>query len=106
MSLNNVSGQQDQVQRYARTLSQQEASIASLRDQQQDLVKRKYGVQSQPYPRPSELGGSLNLGLFSYPAYQVFVLGVSVVVCAAVWVVLSRTRVGMIVLWVRRAAGR
>jgi branched-chain amino acid transport system permease protein len=63
----------------------------------QDLVKRKYGVQSQPYPRPSELGGSLNLGLFSYPAYQVFVLGVSVVVCAVVWVVLSRTRVGMIV---------
>lgn len=63
----------------------------------QDLVKREYGIQSQPYPRPAELGGSLNLGLFSYPAYQVFVLGVSVVTCAAVWVVLTRTRVGMIV---------
>jgi branched-chain amino acid transport system permease protein len=63
----------------------------------QDLVKRKYGVQSQPYPRPSALGGSINLGLFTYPAYQVFVLGVSVLVCGAVWVVLTRTRVGMIV---------
>ena len=63
----------------------------------QDLVKREYGIQSQPYPRPAELGGSLNLGLFSYPAYQVFVLGVSVVTCAAVWVVLTRTRAGMIV---------
>ncbi|GAA1854522.1 branched-chain amino acid ABC transporter permease [Actinomadura bangladeshensis] len=63
----------------------------------QDLVKRKYGVQSQPYPRPSALGGSVDLGLFSYPAYQVFVLVVSVLVCGGVWVVLTRTRVGMIV---------
>jgi branched-chain amino acid transport system permease protein len=63
----------------------------------QDLVKRQYGVQSQPYPRPSALRGSVDLGLFTYPAYQVFVLGVSVLVCGAVWVVLTRTRVGMIV---------
>ncbi|NEA21425.1 ABC transporter permease subunit [Actinomadura bangladeshensis] len=63
----------------------------------QDLVKRQYGVQSQPYPRPSALGGSVDLGLFTYPAYQVFVLVVSVLVCGAVWVVLTRTRVGMIV---------
>ncbi|WP_141583295.1 branched-chain amino acid ABC transporter permease [Actinomadura sp. WMMA1423] len=63
----------------------------------QDLVKRKYGVQSQPYPRPSALDGSIDLGLFTYPTYQVFVLAVSVLVCGAVWVVLTRTRVGMIV---------
>nr|WP_244984548.1 branched-chain amino acid ABC transporter permease [Actinomadura citrea] len=63
----------------------------------QDLVKRRYGVQSQPYPRPSALDGSIDLGLFTYPTYQVFVLAVSVLVCAAVWVVLTRTRVGMIV---------
>ena len=44
----------------------------------QDLVKREYGVQSQPYPRPAELSGSIDLGLFDYPAYQVFVLVVAV----------------------------
>ncbi|MEU8802736.1 branched-chain amino acid ABC transporter permease [Spirillospora sp. NPDC048819] len=63
----------------------------------QDLVKREYGVNSQPYPRPSALNGSLDLGLFTYPAYQVFVLAASAVVCVAVWLVLTRTRVGMIV---------
>jgi branched-chain amino acid transport system permease protein len=63
----------------------------------QDLVKREYGVQSQPYPRPSALSGSVDLGLFTYPAYRVFVLGVAVVACLAVWYVLSRTRAGMIV---------
>ncbi len=63
----------------------------------QDLVKREYGVQSQPYPRPSLLDGSVNLGLFSYPAYQVFVLAFSVAICLAVWFVLTRTRVGVVV---------
>jgi branched-chain amino acid transport system permease protein len=63
----------------------------------QDLVKREYGVQSQPYPRPSALSGTLDLGLFSYPAYRVFVLGVALAACLLVWYVLSRTRAGMIV---------
>jgi branched-chain amino acid transport system permease protein len=63
----------------------------------QDLVKREYGVQSQPYPRPSALSGSVDLGLFTYPAYRVFVLGVALVACLAVWYVLSRTRAGVIV---------
>jgi branched-chain amino acid transport system permease protein len=63
----------------------------------QDIMKRTYGVSSQPYPRPSALSGTVDLGLFTYPAYQVFVLVMSVLMCAAVWVVLTRTRVGMIV---------
>jgi branched-chain amino acid transport system permease protein len=63
----------------------------------QDLVKREYGVQSQPYPRPSALSGSVNLGLFDYPSYRVFVLGVAIVACLVVWYVLSRTRAGVIV---------
>jgi branched-chain amino acid transport system permease protein len=63
----------------------------------QDAVKREYGVQSQPYPRPAELSGSIDLGLFEYPAYQVFVLGASIVLCVAVWLVLTRTRVGVVV---------
>jgi branched-chain amino acid transport system permease protein len=63
----------------------------------QDLVKREYGVQSQPYPRPSALSGTLDLGLFSYPAYRVFVLGVALAACLLVWYVLSRTRAGVIV---------
>jgi branched-chain amino acid transport system permease protein len=63
----------------------------------QDLVKRKYGTNSQPYPRPRGLGGTIDLGLFDYPAYQVFVLAASAVVCVGVWLVFTRTRVGMIV---------
>jgi branched-chain amino acid transport system permease protein len=63
----------------------------------QDVVRLKYGVASQPYDRPELLDGSLSLGLFDYPKYQVFVLVFSIVVSALVWLVLTRTRVGMIV---------
>ena len=40
-SLNQVSGQQDQVQRYARQLATQESDLARLRDQLSDLKKQK-----------------------------------------------------------------
>lgn len=63
----------------------------------QDLIRMKYGVTSQPYARPSILDGSVDLGLFTYPKYQVFVFVFSIALSALVWVVLTRTRVGMIV---------
>jgi branched-chain amino acid transport system permease protein len=63
----------------------------------QDLVRRQYGVQSKPYQPPSALSGSVHLGLFDYPAYQVFVLAASVVGCLLAWLLLARTRVGVIV---------
>jgi branched-chain amino acid transport system permease protein len=63
----------------------------------QDLVRREYGVQSQPYYRPRLLDGSVDLGLFDYPTYQVFVLAFSVVFALTAWYVFSRTRIGMVV---------
>jgi branched-chain amino acid transport system permease protein len=63
----------------------------------QDLVRREYGAQSKPYQPPSPLAGSVHLGLFDYPAYQVFVLGSSVAGCLLAWLLLARTRVGMVV---------
>lgn len=63
----------------------------------QDLIRLRYGVASQPYRRPELLEGSVDLGLFDYPTYQVFVLAFSVVLSVVVWLVLTRTRVGMVV---------
>ncbi|NJC72590.1 branched-chain amino acid ABC transporter permease [Planosporangium thailandense] len=63
----------------------------------QDLVKREYGVTSRPYPPPAELNHPIDLGLFNYPGYQVFVLAASAAACAAVWYLLTRTRVGVVV---------
>jgi hypothetical protein len=45
-SLNRVSGQQDQVQKYARQLATQESELAGLRDQLSDLKKQKAAQES------------------------------------------------------------
>jgi branched-chain amino acid transport system permease protein len=63
----------------------------------QDLMRREYGITSQPYPQPAGLDEPVDLGLFEYPGYQVFVLAVAALTCAGVWLLLTRTRVGMVV---------
>ncbi|HCT76750.1 MAG TPA: branched-chain amino acid ABC transporter permease [Micromonosporaceae bacterium] len=63
----------------------------------QDLVKWKFGVQSSPYPTPAGLTGSQDLGVFDFPTYRVFVLGMAAAACVGVWLLLSRTRIGMVV---------
>lgn len=62
----------------------------------QDLLRMRYGSHSQPYEH-APFTGSFDLGLFEFPRYQVFTLGLSVAVCLAVWLLLTRTRIGTIV---------
>jgi hypothetical protein len=47
MSLNNVSGQQQQVQNYARQLDAQEQQLAALRDRQAELQKKKSALEAE-----------------------------------------------------------
>ena len=62
-----------------------------------DLVKRRYGVSGLPYERPEVLTGQLELGALRLPTYQLFVFGSSLLICLLVWLLMTRTRVGMIV---------
>ncbi|WP_168627955.1 branched-chain amino acid ABC transporter permease [Cryobacterium sp. BB307] len=62
-----------------------------------DLVKREYGVSGLPYEVPPGLEGLVTIGSVSIQKYQLFVFAFSVVICLAVWLLLTRTRVGMIV---------
>ena len=45
-SLNQVTGQQEQVQKYARTLALQESQLATLRDRQTELTQKKASLES------------------------------------------------------------
>lgn len=62
-----------------------------------DLVKRQYGVSGLPYTRPEILSGQFSVGDIRLPIFQVFVLVFSLLVCLAVWLLMTRTRIGMIV---------
>ena len=63
----------------------------------QDAMRLRFGLQGQPYATPAELAGSVAIGATSYPAYRLFVIAFSVVACVAVWFVIERTRLGMVV---------
>ncbi len=62
-----------------------------------DLVRMRFGVSGLPYEQPPGLSGSVHVGAVELPVYQVFVFVFSVVICLLVWLLLSKTRVGMVV---------
>jgi branched-chain amino acid transport system permease protein len=63
----------------------------------QDALRLRFGIQGQPYPMPAELAGAATLGPIVYPTYRLFIILFAVVLCVAVWYVVERTRVGMVI---------
>ena len=63
----------------------------------QDAMRLRFGLQGQPYAMPVELAGTVALGTVSYPVYRMFVVAFCLVASAAVWFVIERTRLGMVV---------
>jgi branched-chain amino acid transport system permease protein len=62
-----------------------------------EAVKLRYGVSGLPYEIPAGLGGQITVGSVNLSAYQLFAAVFSLVVCVAVGLLLTRTRIGMIV---------
>jgi len=62
----------------------------------QELIIILWGPVGFSVLPPTMLAGSVELGLFSYPRYHLFVMFVSVAVIFALWLLLERTRYGAI----------
>ncbi len=62
-----------------------------------EIVRLIFGGVSRRTETPSWGNGILNLGLLYYPRYQVEVLGIVVLALLALYLVLYRTRIGLIV---------
>jgi branched-chain amino acid transport system permease protein len=63
----------------------------------QDAMRLRFGIQGQPYAMPGELAGAVSLGAFTYPTYRLFIILFALAACLAVWYVVERTRVGMVI---------
>src|SRR3979490_793500 len=63
----------------------------------QDAMRLRFGVQGQPHAAPAELAGTVALGAVTYPTYRLFVVAFCLVASVAVWFVIERTRLGMVV---------
>ncbi len=60
----------------------------------EDLMKLFAGALGSPYATPAGLDGVTNLGFTVYPTYRLFVIGVCVVACAAVYLAVERSPLG------------
>ena len=52
------------------------------------------GSLGSPYTMPSALSGATNLGFTIFPTYKLFVIAISVIVCALVWWFVERSLLG------------
>lgn len=60
----------------------------------EDVMRLLAGPLGSPYNPPISLSGQTNLGFTDYPTYKLFVIVVSVAVCAVTWWIVERTPIG------------
>jgi branched-chain amino acid transport system permease protein len=60
----------------------------------QGVFRYYFGSSGQPYTIPPLLQGGTNLGFMVLPIYRAWVVGISLLVCLATWLVIERTRLG------------
>lgn len=58
------------------------------------LMRAQFGVSGQRFPVPEALTGATSLAFMMVPTYRLFVVGASLTVCLAVWVLIEKTRLG------------
>jgi len=65
----------------------------------EQFARRIWGDDAQRFPPlPSWLAGNLSFGGFDFPVYRdVFLVGTTIFILAAVWLVLNRTNLGIII---------
>jgi branched-chain amino acid transport system permease protein len=66
-----------------------------------EVVRMVWGAQPVLLNTPEELSGPVRIGGFLYPAYRLLIIAVGALVAALLYVLVTRTRLGM---WVRAGA--
>lgn len=60
-----------------------------------EVIRIIWGDEFRGLPAPGYLEGSVNLGI-TFPIYRLFVIGASIVVAVAIWLLLTRTSFGLL----------
>ena len=58
------------------------------------LIWGKIGLQFDP---PRALAGAVNLGFMNFPGYRLFVIAVTILVLLGLWLLLTRTNIGLVI---------
>jgi branched-chain amino acid transport system permease protein len=61
------------------------------------VVRARWGDFAKSFAPPESLGGSFSLGGYEFPKYRLFVLVVTALVVLAVWLLLNKTNLGLVI---------
>jgi branched-chain amino acid transport system permease protein len=62
-----------------------------------EAMRIAFGIEGLPTSTPPALRGAVNLGFGFFPKYRLFLIAVTALVVAALWLFLERTRYGLII---------
>jgi branched-chain amino acid transport system permease protein len=62
-----------------------------------ELVRMTAGTAGVPFGTPPELSGAVDLGLFFFPKYRLFLIAITAALLIALWIFLERTSYGLII---------
>jgi branched-chain amino acid transport system permease protein len=63
-----------------------------------EIIRIFWGTSDQPFQAPASLDMPIEiLGIFAFPAYRLFVILVTLVICIALWLFLEKTNLGLII---------
>ncbi|RQG99473.1 branched-chain amino acid ABC transporter permease [Natrarchaeobius oligotrophus] len=62
----------------------------------EEVVKIVWGVDTHRIPTPEVLSGQIVVGSVNFPRYRLFVIGISLLVAVAMYLVFTRTKFGII----------
>lgn len=63
-----------------------------------EAIRIFWGTSEQLFAAPESLNQTLNLfGMFSFPAYRLFVIAVTAIICLVLWIFLEKTNLGLII---------
>jgi branched-chain amino acid transport system permease protein len=63
-----------------------------------EIIRIFWGTSDQPFSAPPTLSMPLELfGIFYFPSYRMFVIGITLVICILLWIFLEKTNLGLII---------
>jgi branched-chain amino acid transport system permease protein len=63
-----------------------------------EIVRIFWGTSDHPFQAPASLDMPIEImGIFFFPAYRLFVIGVTLAICVALWLFLEKTNLGLII---------
>lgn len=62
-----------------------------------EIVRILFGVEGMPMSTPAGLRGAVNIGIGHFPLYRLFLIVATAVVIGGLWLLIERTRFGLII---------